>query len=281
MALIKTIKDSENNTIYPQTITAAILDHEGVTLENTLANIYNKEEIDNLIANNEGNVKILSVSERPETGEENIIYVVSGTTIVGSENSYEEWIWIENHWELLNASETYMKERYATATQMDVCLSAIDGINDLAYLAADSETLMKKADNNTLGTTTVIPKFWKGAYTGTGEADRLIELPFVAEHIEVSSSNIPEGNLTVGDINVYYIKSEMTGYTNENYTSYTHKMGGENYDYNSFTPNTMDISNWQNAQTVGYTGKGFKVSADLNVSGATYSYIAIGFSTTA
>lgn len=46
MAKIKTIKDSSNQIIYPQTITSAVYNSSNQTLEELLSNIYTKEQTD-------------------------------------------------------------------------------------------------------------------------------------------------------------------------------------------------------------------------------------------
>lgn len=46
MAKIKTIKDSSNQIIYPQTVTSAVYNSSNKTLEELLSNIYTKEQTD-------------------------------------------------------------------------------------------------------------------------------------------------------------------------------------------------------------------------------------------
>lgn len=45
MAKIKTIKDSSNQIIYPQTVLSAVYNSSNKTLEELLSDIYTKEEV--------------------------------------------------------------------------------------------------------------------------------------------------------------------------------------------------------------------------------------------
>ena len=66
------------------------------------SDVYNKNEVDNKISAIK-TIKFQKVDELPETGESNIIYLVSGKT--KAENVYDEYIYLDTGWELIGTTQ--------------------------------------------------------------------------------------------------------------------------------------------------------------------------------
>lgn len=107
MASIRTLKDSKNEAIYPQTLTSAIFNLNNQTLDNLLAlkanakEVYTKDEVDNIVsgaAGGTGNVSsdiinsIVVVDELPEIEEEGVLYLIKESVTPVVENLYPDQI---------------------------------------------------------------------------------------------------------------------------------------------------------------------------------------------
>ena len=103
MANIKTLKDSNNEIVYPQTVTSAIFSSDGKVLEAILnakmdANkAYTKEEINTMIgALSSLKISVLQEGEDlPAVGSTDTIYLKKKTTSQ-TQNAYDEYIYLEN-----------------------------------------------------------------------------------------------------------------------------------------------------------------------------------------
>ncbi len=103
MANIKTLKDSNNEIVYPQTVISAIFSSDNKTLEAILnakmdANkAYTKEEINTMIgALSSLKISVLQEGEDlPAVGSTDTIYLKKKTTSQ-TQNAYDEYIYLEN-----------------------------------------------------------------------------------------------------------------------------------------------------------------------------------------
>lgn len=100
MASIRTLKDSNNNIIYPQTLTNAIFNLDNQTLDNLLASkanvngVYTKDEVNNIISTL-SSLKFEVVETLPALGSTDIIYLVPKADSE-TQNTYDEYIYLEN-----------------------------------------------------------------------------------------------------------------------------------------------------------------------------------------
>ena len=103
MANIKTLKDSNNEIVYPQTVTSAIFSSDGKILEAILNakmdadKAYTKEEINTMIgALSSLKISVLQEGEDlPAVGSTDTIYLKKKTTSQ-TQNAYDEYIYLEN-----------------------------------------------------------------------------------------------------------------------------------------------------------------------------------------
>lgn len=103
MANIKTLKDSNNEIVYPQTVTSAIFSSDGKILEAILNakmdadKAYTKEEINTIIgALSSLKISVLQEGEDlPAVGSTDTIYLKKKTTSQ-TQNAYDEYIYLEN-----------------------------------------------------------------------------------------------------------------------------------------------------------------------------------------
>lgn len=121
MAKIQTLKDYNNESIYPQTLTSAVFDSENKSLENLLAlkadkeNAYTKTEIDDMLAALAA-LDIKVVDELPLTEiSTKSIYLLK---IDGEENNgYEEYVYVNGVWEMIGTTKVDLSE-YATKAEL-------------------------------------------------------------------------------------------------------------------------------------------------------------------
>lgn len=103
MANIKTLKDSNNEIVYPQTVISAIFSSDNKTLEAILNakmdadKAYTKEEINTMIgALSSLKISVLQEGEDlPAVGSTDTIYLKKKTTSQ-TQNAYDEYIYLEN-----------------------------------------------------------------------------------------------------------------------------------------------------------------------------------------
>lgn len=103
MANIKTLKDSNNEIVYPQTVTSAIFSSDSKTLEAILNakmdadKAYTKEEVNTMIsALSSLKISVLQEGEDlPAVGSTDTIYLKKKTTSQ-TQNAYDEYIYLEN-----------------------------------------------------------------------------------------------------------------------------------------------------------------------------------------
>lgn len=103
MANIKTLKDSNDEIVYPQTVTSAIFSSDGKILEAILNakmdadKAYTKEEINTMIgALSSLKISVLQEGEDlPAVGSTDTIYLKKKTTSQ-TQNAYDEYIYLEN-----------------------------------------------------------------------------------------------------------------------------------------------------------------------------------------
>ena len=83
---------------------------------------YSKGEIDNKIASIV-TTTFEVVDELPEQGESNVIYLVPNEQ--SADNEYEEYIWVNNNWELIGTTKVDLTPYY-TSSQVDALINPIN-----------------------------------------------------------------------------------------------------------------------------------------------------------
>lgn len=109
---------------------------------------YTQSEVNQLI----GAVKSVSmkvVPTRPETGETNIIYLVPSATQT-SDNVYDEWIYVDNKWELIGNTVANLINYY-TKEEINTLLFDYITSNDLENVLENYVSKTKIATSSTLG----------------------------------------------------------------------------------------------------------------------------------
>lgn len=137
MASIKTLKDKDNNIIYPQTHINAVYNSSGTTLNNILVPATTASlglvkvdgttitvGADGTLVANVG-IKLNIVEELPSEGIAGIIYLLPNTG--STPNSYDEYIWVVPqsglpYWEKIGTTDVdlsnYLSKTEAAATYL-------------------------------------------------------------------------------------------------------------------------------------------------------------------
>ena len=102
---------------------------------------YSKSEIDNKIASIV-TTTFEVVDELPEQGESNVIYLVPNEQ--SDDNEYEEYIWVNNKWELIGTTKVDLTPYY-TSSQVDDLINPIS--NDVTLLKQNKLDKNLGADN--------------------------------------------------------------------------------------------------------------------------------------
>ena len=108
MASIKVLRDYNGTAVYPQTVTSAIYSTDNQTLDAILSSKATKEEVDNRF-NNFSSLDIQVVSELPAEGSSTSIYLLQTAGGVTG-NLYEEYLYVNNKWEMIGAKEVDLSE---------------------------------------------------------------------------------------------------------------------------------------------------------------------------
>lgn len=201
MANIKTLKDSNNEIVYPQTVISAIFSSDSKTLEAILNakmdadKAYTKEEINTMIgALSSLKISVLQEGEDlPAVGSTDTIYLKKKTTSQ-TQNAYDEYIYLENG--------TYEK---IGDTEVDLT----------AYLkTTDADTKYAKLEKYSDTTINIGRK--SGTTVGTGS----ITLGY---NLEASSDYaVAEGASTIASGNYSHAENGATTASGE----YSHAEGG-------------------------------------------------------
>ena len=80
--------------------------YEGLGLKANKAETYTKDDVNRMIGEIT-KVTVQVVSELPESGKENIIYLVPKKSDTGESNIKDEYMWIEGKWEKIGSTEIY------------------------------------------------------------------------------------------------------------------------------------------------------------------------------
>lgn len=121
MAEIRTLKNYNNESIYPQTLTSAVYNEENKSLDNLLAskanleNVYFKNEIDNMIsALATLDIRVVDTLPTTEISSKSLYLLkVNGET----NNNYEEYIYTNGVWEMIGTTKVDLSG-YATKTEL-------------------------------------------------------------------------------------------------------------------------------------------------------------------
>lgn len=137
MAKIQTLKDKNNEIIYPRSVIQAILDANGVTLDTLIAakaNIsdvytksetYTQEEINSLL-NAVSSLNIEVVTELPTENISSTTIYLKGTETAET-NDYEEWIYTANNdWEMIGTTAVDLSGYY-TKEEINNMLGSVEG----------------------------------------------------------------------------------------------------------------------------------------------------------
>lgn len=137
MAEIRTLKNSSNTPIYPQTLTSAVFNSENKNLEYLLAlkanqsTTYSKEEVDNMLAAI-STLDIKVVTSLPTTGiSTTSIYLlkIEGDT----NNNYEEYFYVNGVWELIGTTKVDLSDYY-TKTEVNNTFATLQKLYDSIYI---------------------------------------------------------------------------------------------------------------------------------------------------
>lgn len=102
MASIRALKDSANEVVYPQTLINAVFDLDNQSLEKVLAEKADLKEVEDKFANF-SSLDIQVVNDLPTEGSPTSIYLKKTSETEG--NLYEEYLYVNNKWEMIGAKE--------------------------------------------------------------------------------------------------------------------------------------------------------------------------------
>lgn len=147
MASIRTLKDSNNEAIYPQTLTNAIFNLDNQTLDNLLAlkasvnEVYSKDEVNNIISTL-SSLKIEAVEELPTIGSTDTIYLVPKADSE-EQNTYDEYIYLENGTYEKIGDTTVDLSNFYTKTETDAkyAKASLYGENGISFGLIEGEDL--------------------------------------------------------------------------------------------------------------------------------------------
>ena len=204
MAQIKTLKDYEDNVIYPQSITKAIVDANGVDLDtlhqtfvssaaiedvenlniehesasNTVLSINNnstdvqypsaKAVYDLMLANKDVGINMEVVDSLPtENIDSKTIYLVQ----TGSEGTYEMFVYVNSEWREVGSTEVDLSN-YATKDEIPTKVSQLT--NDSSYATTSQIPDVSNFATKTEVSSSSIPSglicMWSGSTVPTGWA---------------------------------------------------------------------------------------------------------------
>lgn len=129
MAFIKTLKDKDNNVIYPTTVVSAVFGLDNRPLETILSlkidadKVYLKEEVDSML-NSLTKLQAVTVEALPTIGDTSKIYLVPSAN-AKEENIYDEYLYVENKWEQIGTTAIDLTG-YAKTTDLDAYAKATD-----------------------------------------------------------------------------------------------------------------------------------------------------------
>lgn len=122
MAEIRTLKDYNNKSIYPQTLTSAVYNEENKSLDNLLAakadldKIYFKNEIDDMIAALATlDIKVVNSLPTTEISTKSLYLLKVNGDI---NNDYEEYVYVNGKWEMIGTTKVDLSG-YATKTELN------------------------------------------------------------------------------------------------------------------------------------------------------------------
>lgn len=92
-------------------------------------------------------IRIEKVDVLPPTGETNVIYLVPSTSST-QENIFDEYIWVDNQWELIGTTEVDLSN-YATLTDLDTKVDKVagKGLSDQNFTIEEKNKLAGVAPN--------------------------------------------------------------------------------------------------------------------------------------
>lgn len=182
MAKIQTLKDKNNEIIYPRSVVQAILDANGVTLDTLIAakaNIsdvytksetYTQEEINSLL-NAVSSLNIEVVTELPTENISSTTIYLKGTETAGT-NDYEEWIYTTNNdWEMIGTTAIDLTE-YLTEENADRKYAKLSLYGDTEINVGRKTGTVVGQESNALGYSTTASEhgsYAEGGFTTASE----------------------------------------------------------------------------------------------------------------
>lgn len=163
------------------------LENDAGFIKNTVSNLvnyylksdtYTKSEVNALI----GKIipfTIKKVSELPETGEDNIIYLVPSAK-AEEENLYDEYLWLDGKWEPIGTTRIDLSNYYTIEQVNEKFVEKIAGksLSTNDYTDSDKEKVEKaqpKTDNNLKTTDKTITGAVNEVYSTIGNIDTILD----------------------------------------------------------------------------------------------------------
>ena len=137
MAEIRTLKNSLNTPIYPQTLTSAVFNSENKNLEYLLAlkanqsTTYSKEEVDNMFtAISTLDIKVVTSLPTTEISTTSIYLLKIEGDI---NNNYEEYLYVNGVWELIGTTKVDLSDYY-TKTEVNNTFATLEKLDNRIYI---------------------------------------------------------------------------------------------------------------------------------------------------
>lgn len=262
MANIKTLKDSNNEIVYPQTVTSAIFSSDGKILEAILNakmdadKAYTKEEINTMIgALSSLKISVLQEGEDlPAVGSTDTIYLKKKTTSQ-TQNAYDEYIYLENG--------TYEKIG-DTEVDLTTYLKTTDADTKYAKLEKYSDTTINvgRKSGTTVGANSTAEGYMTEASGPFSHAEgQLTEATGALSHAE--------GQLTLASS----VCSHVEGYSTTAKGVNQHVQGKYNIEDTTsahIVGNGSNSSNKSNAHTLDWSGNAW-YQGNIKTGGTSYN----------
>ena len=176
--------------------------YEGLGLKANKAETYTKNEVNDLIGGIT-KVTVQVVESLPQTGKENIIYLVPKKSDTGESNIKDEYMWIENKWEKIGSTEIYNTQVFkSTKTALETADNKV--IEDFFKQPENTSKVQRSGDIFVITTEVGGKKYEMSSYiydgtrweamTGHVDAEKVI----MRENILLAGNYTQVGNITKG-----------------------------------------------------------------------------------
>lgn len=176
--------------------------YESLGLKANKIETYSKEEVNKLIGDS-SKITAQVVSQLPETGTENIIYLVPKKDGSSDKNIKDEFMWIEGKYEKIGSTEISLSQIYKT-TKNDLTTADSTIISNFFKQPENNQKVPKNGDVFIIETKINATEYEKSSYiydganweaiTGNVDADKVI----MRENIVLAGNYTQIGNITKG-----------------------------------------------------------------------------------